>query len=140
MPKEIRERFLEVGRLTGYDLHVRQFEWVKNGATMHVKVAVTNAGVAPFYYPWPVELAFTGKSGRTPPRVTNWDIRRVVPGGGEILFETEVTANNLPKDDSILMLRIPNSLPHGPPIRFSNREQDQDTPGWLSLGEIRSGE
>ena len=36
-----------------------------------------------------------------------------------------------------LVMRVPNKLSNGHPIRFANKTQDADMPGWLTLGEIR---
>jgi hypothetical protein len=36
-----------------------------------------------------------------------------------------------------VLVRVPNALPNGPPLRFANRNQDQHLPGWLTLGEFK---
>ena len=37
-----------------------------------------------------------------------------------------------------LAMRVPNPLPTGSPVRFANKSQDADAPGWLTLGEYRA--
>ena len=38
--------------------------------------------------------------------------------------------------DYQLLLRVPNPLANGPPLRFANQTQDRHLPGWLTLGEF----
>jgi hypothetical protein len=35
-----------------------------------------------------------------------------------------------------LLLRVPNPLTNGLPLRLANQTQDQHMPGWLTLGEF----
>lgn len=136
MPRDVRERFVRTAQRAGYDFWVKRFEYEQIGGAIKIQVTVTNTGVAPFYYPWPVELAVLENDRATNVRRTAWDIRRVIPGNGDIVYEGTIDAKDVPIHGGTPLLRIPNLLPKGPPIRFANKEQDQDVDGWLSLGNI----
>ena len=140
MPKDLRARFIRAAQRAGYEFSVRQFEYKLVGDAFQVLVTVTNTGVAPFYYAWPVELAVLkdGRAERTRPIQGN--ITQVIPGNGEVVFESTIERKDLPEGEGTLLLRIPNPLPKGPPIRFANQEQNRDVDGWLSLGVVTEEE
>jgi hypothetical protein len=131
-----RRAEIEVRRM-GYELQVVSVRIGRpENRHLPVRVELTNHGVAPFYYDWPVEfaLAATGAVKRTfrgsgkvngllpevPPRQWNdrLDLRGVAPGAYR------------------LVLRAANPLPNGHPLRFANRTQDADVDGWLTLAEL----
>lgn len=136
MPREMRERFVRTAQRAGYELWVKQLEFEQAGDIFKLRVTVTNTGVAPFYYAWPIELAVLENDRATRSRSTSWDIRRVIPGDGDVVYESMIDTKDLPAASRTLLLRIPNPLPKGPPIRFANRAQDQHVDGWLSLGDL----
>lgn len=136
MQRDVRDRFVRTAQRAGYEFWVRNFESEPLGETFKLRVTVTNTGVAPFYYAWPVELAVLENGRATHTRPTEWDIRRVIPGDGDVVYEGVIDVKDLPVNGGTLLLRIPNPLPKGPPIRFANKEQDQDVDGWLSLGKL----
>ena len=35
-----------------------------------------------------------------------------------------------------LAVRVPNPLKNGHPLKFANKTQDADAPGWLTLGSV----
>lgn len=133
MPKDLRTRFIRAAQRAGYEFSVRQFEYRQVGDALKVLVTVTNTGVAPFYYAWPVELAVLENGRAERVRAIRSDITRLIPGNGDVDFEATLSRKDLPEGQVTLLLRIPNPLPKGPPIRFANREQDKDLDGWLSL-------
>ena len=109
-------------------------EWERAAAGLKIRVTATNTGVAPFYYCWPVELAWMDTNGIAKSWSTDWDIRRLIPGDGDVTYTTTVDLRENPPTGATLAMRIPNALPKGPPIRFANREQDREVDGWLGLG------
>ncbi len=65
------QRALAGARLLGYEFHI---PWVAPsdafaGASLRVSVAVTNSGIAPFYYDWPLELGVVSSNGTL---LTSW--------------------------------------------------------------------
>ncbi len=140
MPKDLRARFVRAAKRAGYEFSVRQFEFRQLGDSFKVLVTVTNTGVAPFYYAWPVELAVLANGRAAKARLIQGDIAQLIPGNGDVVFESIVGRNDLPEGGGMLLMRIPNPLPNGPPIRFANKEQDRDVDGWLSLGSLLEGE
>jgi hypothetical protein len=126
----------EVRRM-GYEFHVAA---VTLGSPTHgrleVRVELENRGVAPFYYDWPIELGLLGDNGA---------VLQVVRGAGRVTGllpgdPPRIWNEQLPLDVKSgrykLVLRIPNPLPNGRPVRFANREQDTDAAGWLTLGGV----
>jgi hypothetical protein len=101
-------------------------------------MALTNHGVAPFYYEWPAEIAIAGATG---PLLQTWpsghSLTGILPGAGETLWDLTLPTKTLPAGNFTLLLRVPNVLPNGRPVRFANRTQDDRFPGWLTLGEFK---
>lgn len=107
-----RTRALQEVRRMGYELHVARAEW-KDG---ELQLTVENRGVAPFYYDWPVELTVgeAEKSVRTEIKLSS-----VLPGKP---VRWRVSA---PKASRYL-LKVPNPMPGGTPLRFANKEQREE--------------
>ncbi|MGO8697912.1 MAG: DUF4832 domain-containing protein [Limisphaerales bacterium] len=133
------ERAEEEVRRMGYDFYVSAvtIEPAKAGK-LPVRVEIDNRGIAPFYYDWPVEFALIGADGR---------ITRKMPGAGKItgLLPSDATricdetldVKGVAGGQYKLAMRVPNKLSSGHPIRFANKTQDADLPGWLTLGKVR---
>ena len=132
-----KERALRAARRLGYEFHVMSVDILtqaRKGAWT-VTATVTNLGVAPFYRDWPVELAVADLTGKL--RHTwrpGWKLTHLLPGDPPRRWETTLPANLLPGGRYTLLLRVPNPMPHGRPLRFANQSQDQHQPGWLTLG------
>ena len=134
-----RARALEAARRLGYEFHVPAVEipTLAQDRKLPITVTVTNTGVAPFYYDWPVELAALDGAGRIAARwKTNWRLTGILPGDPATAWRSEADTRKLPAGTYHLLLRVPNPLPNGPPLRFANQTQDQHLPGWLTLGEF----
>jgi hypothetical protein len=52
-------------------------------------------------------------------------------------WDDVLDVNGLAAGNYQLVMRVPNRLPKGHPIRFANQSQDADLPGWLTLGEFK---
>lgn len=132
-----RERALEAARRLGYELHVSGASLRLEAGRLAVELTVTNTGVAPFYYDWPVELGLSDPSGRLVASwPTPWRLSGIVPGEPATPWRFETPVTSLPAGTSQVVLRVPNPLPAGPPLRFANTAQDQHLPGWLTLGQV----
>lgn len=121
---------------TGYELYCPRTDWHMSGKSLNLSVTLTNTGVAPFYYPWKMELGLVQRGKLQKTWSTSWDIRRVIPGEGSVKYDITIDDFPLPPKDGKLALRIVNPLPNGFPLRFANKTQDADLDGWLTLGEI----
>lgn len=135
-----RQRALEAARQLGYELYVSKVS-IPDAATngrLSVSLTLTNTGVAPFYYDWPVEMAALDTHGAiTQTWHTQWKITDVLPGAPSTHWAYAIDATSLSPGSYRLLLRVVNPLPNGNALRWANRTQDQDKPGWLTLGEFQ---
>jgi hypothetical protein len=69
-------------------------------------------------------------------RETEWKVSGILPGEPAVNWRSPVNLNEIAAGAVHLVLRVPNPLPNGPPIRFANSTQDQHLPGWLTLGAV----
>jgi hypothetical protein len=133
-----RERAIRGAQRLGYELHVARAEIKPDRQTLAVSLTVTNTGVAPFYYDWRVELGAMDSCGElAATRRTDWKLTAVQPGEPATVWHFAGNLGTLKPEVHRLLLRVPNPLPNGPPLRFANQMQDQDLLGWLTLGEFR---
>ena len=136
-PKEFVERSDELVRLLGYQYRLTEIRHpakVGTGRPCEVSLRGANEGVAPFYYPWPVKLAWLDASGQVVASATlKDDIRKWLPGAFAV--EAEVASPEKPGAYR-LALGIEDPWTRKPAIRFAN-----DLPvtrGWTILGEVRA--
>jgi hypothetical protein len=100
-------------------------------------VEIINRGIAPFYYDWPVEFGLIGANGRmTRKMASTGKITGLLPGDGPRIWGETLDVDGVAAGQYKLAMRVPNKLPSGHPIRFANKTQDADVPGWLTLGEV----
>lgn len=108
---------------------------------VRVRLKLSNRGVAPFYYRWPVEFATydpAAKELNVIGQATDWDLPGILPGDHE--YEREfLAAPPVRNRAKVLMLRIVNPLKDGKPLRFANSGQDRHCVGWLSLHDDFGG-
>ncbi|MCX8157914.1 MAG: DUF4832 domain-containing protein [Verrucomicrobiae bacterium] len=133
-----RERALRAAQRMGYELYVTAAEINAGGGQLGVSLMVTNTGVAPFYYDWPVELAVVSGAGeQMAVWKTDWRLSTILPGEAAVGWQHRGKVAALPPGVYRLLLRVVNPLIHGLPLRFANQSQDQHQSGWLTLGEFR---
>lgn len=133
-----RERALRAARRLGYELHVARAEITAAQGRLSVLLTVTNTGIAPFYYDWPVELAALNAANELATTwKTDWRLSTVIPGEAAAPWRHQGPLANLAPGTYQLLLRVVNPLTNGVPLRFANQNQDQHRPGWLTLGELR---
>jgi hypothetical protein len=134
VPNPYREWFIAGAARAGYDLHLTWARWDSTAAGFQLRIALTNSGVAPFYHRWPIQVGWAKDRTIRQTGSMEGDIRTVIPGMGEVVFEAVASPDFRPEPGSVLLLRIPNPLPKGPSIPLSNPTQDADVEGWLTLG------
>ena len=118
----------------GYELHVPRVQWSRNANELRVSVQVENRGVAPFYYPWQVQLVQIDATGKiVRPQDVDWDLRTVIPGSGPVSFSGQLA---LAKESIKIAIRVVNPLANGKPLRFANESQDRHVDGCLTLFPI----
>lgn len=133
-----RDRAIRAVQRMGYELHVARAEIQVGGGRLAVALTVTNTGVAPFYYDWPLELTLLNAAQqRVVTWQTDWRLSAVLPGKAAAPWRFQGAITALVAGNYILLLRVANPLPNGLPLRFANQTQDQHLPGWLTLGECR---
>ncbi len=133
-----RERALRAAQRMGYELHVRRADLVRENVGWSITLTVTNTGVAPFYYDWPVELGAQHATGKLVATwVTDWRLTGVLPGEPAQVWQHSLAAGTFDASAYRLLVRVANPMPGGRPLRFANREQDRDLDGWLTLGTIQ---
>ena len=71
----------EVISSLGYRLRVTECRVEKHAEGYRITVEMTNEGVAPFYYPWPVRLRVTDDDGTETFFDAGIDLRGLLPGG-----------------------------------------------------------
>ena len=135
---ERRERALAGARRLGYELTVAYAAMEPTpDHGLHVWVRLRNDGVAPFYYPWPVELGLVDPARQLVASWrTDWSLTRILPGKALYDFDHTHTGLRFPAGDYRVLMRVVNPLPNGLPLRFANQAQDADRPGWLTLGSV----
>jgi hypothetical protein len=124
---------LRAHRMLGYELYIYSVSThpLDNGK-LSVQIQITNRGVAPFYYNWPVQLAFADDNGVIigSPSNTVWSLKTILPGS-VITFTTEIPAPTA--DARKLVLRVANPLSNGNTLSFANKTQNSTVEGWVTL-------
>ena len=132
-----RERAIAAARSLGYEIFVSQADItpVFSNSDLQATLRVCNTGVAPFYYDWKVQV---GVLDATRKRVRDWDtdwkLTRVLPGERETIWNLKRGGHGLKPGRYTLVMRVVNPLQKGRPFQFANTAQNQDAPGWLSVG------
>ena len=131
-----RERAVTGERRLGYEFYVASTVLTPDAAKgeLSVLVSLRNLGVAPFYADWAVELGALDKQGKVTTWRPGWKLTGLLPDAPDRRWEFTVDTRPLAPGDYRLLLRVPNPMPNGRPLRFANRAQDQHLPGWLTLG------
>nr|MDO8113212.1 hypothetical protein [Candidatus Sigynarchaeota archaeon] len=127
------ERAMEGSRLMGYDLRACWVNYTYSAALseLSVSVVVANFGVAPFYYNWTAEFGLFNQTGALVRQYpTPASILGILPG--QYVIWNAILDGILPGDaGGFIGVRVPNVLPGGSPVIFSNKEISPD--GWTFL-------
>jgi hypothetical protein len=146
-------------RAMGYDFTVPHAYYQNSvSGTTKIGVAISNDGVAPFYYPWTVQLGLKDSAGNVVKTwSTPWDLRTVMPlqirafpdwnvganptylpYGYSQYFQTDVDTTGVNQGSYQLVMNVVNPLSAvsstAKTLRFANATQNAD--GWLGLGPI----
>jgi Domain of unknown function (DUF4832) len=126
----------EVRRM-GYEFHVPAVQIDKvTAGKLPVKVELVNRGVAPFYYDWPIEFGAVAGGKLQKKFAGTGKLTGLLPADPARKWNDLLDLNGLAAGNYQLVMRVPNRLPQGKPIRFANKSQDADLPGWLTLGKF----
>lgn len=118
----------------GYDFAATEARITTNSGKAQISVKITNRGVAPFYYNWPVEFSILDANGKAvSTQSVDAKLPSILPGQ-----TVELTAA-LPATAGTAAIRIPNPMEGGAPIKFANTAQDANAEGYLSLGSANAG-
>ncbi len=137
---EQRERAIAGARRLGYEFYMVSAKLKMSATKRELSVLTTlrNFGVAPFYADWPVELGALDAHGEIVATwLPGWKLAGLLPGDADRSWEYQAETSRLATGNYHLLLRVPNPMPNGRPLRFANRAQDQHLPGWLTLGEFK---
>ncbi|NLH15316.1 MAG: DUF4832 domain-containing protein [Phycisphaerae bacterium] len=121
----------------GYELHVSKYSArIQSGRLQTLSVTVENRGVAPFYYPWTVQVGILDSTGNAIQSWdTDWKLPSILPDHSarfEFRPPTEYSAQQ-----GILAIRVVNPMSGGVPLRFANTNQDRHASGWLTLVTLK---
>lgn len=123
-------------RRMGYEYRLDEVRFppeVSKGQQLSVTIRGENQGVAPFYYPWPVELALKDRQGRIAQRWTaGVDIRSWLPGPFRFTSQTKITVK---PGRYKLLLGIRDPWTKNPAIGFANALPRLG--GWTQLASVR---
>lgn len=134
--EEFRLRSEALVRRMGYEFQVTELKHAaaaKADASIEISLQGRNNGVAPFYYPWPVEWALLDSSGKAvASQKTDWDVRTWLPG---TFAEKAKIKFDVPPGEYRLSLGIRDPWQDRPAIRFANRLQVAG--GWTMLSKLK---
>jgi hypothetical protein len=134
-----RELAEQQSRMLGYEFYLP--EATVSGPIkrdpMRISARIRNNGVAPFYYDWPLEIAVLDADHHiVHTESPRWNLTNLFPGEPDRIWKHEIPAEKFSPGKYTLLLRSVNPLVGGPPLRFANKTQDTDIPGWLTLGSF----
>lgn len=120
-------RAMAAVRRMGYEFRVTRVEIEGR----ELRVALTNQGVAPFYYPWKARFRLLAADGNTAAELVSPHALTGILPGESVVWKLELPGN-ASREMKVLM-QVPNPLPNGKPVKFANRSQDTELDGWLTL-------
>ena len=117
----------------GYEFHISSV--TTDGG--NITLTLENRGVAPFYYDWPIEFGlFAGGKVQHTFKGTG-KLTGLLPDDKPRTWTEKLDFGKVPAGTYTLLMRVPNLLPKGSPLKFANTTQDKDVEGWLSLTEVK---
>jgi hypothetical protein len=129
---------LQMIRLMGYQFQLQLLRTppsVNRESTLPITLMCSNQGVAPFYYPWQVELALLTSAGRVAQAMpVSVDIRSWLPG--QFQFSASPTIHVSPGTYN-LAIGIIDPMTGQPDIKFANYLPVKN--GWTIMTSIQVG-
>jgi hypothetical protein len=118
----------------GYEFHIVSAESrPQSSGGVLITIRIRNTGVAPFYYPWQVELAPIDGSQVGKPIAVDWAILGLLPDDAPRTWQVELTAAQADAATDGFALRIANPLANGLPLRFANEYPETSPAGWWQI-------
>jgi hypothetical protein len=137
-PSDQRARAERAAQRMGYEFHLVSSQLQVREGRLDARITVTNTGVAPFYYDWPIELAIQPASGPLQiKRQPEWHLTGIQPGEPATVWNGSLDLPTGVTGPVRVLVRVPHPLPKGAPLRFANQEQDATVPGWVTVGTVR---
>ncbi|MFK7735662.1 MAG: DUF4832 domain-containing protein [Pirellulaceae bacterium] len=135
------QQAMKLVRKLGYEFTVRNCTLKLEDSKLSVTLQIKNTGSAPFYHPgWDFEFALCDSSGKVLARSKGSAALHELPFDELGTVRSALALPNSTAEKTFgnyrLLVRIPNRLPGGPPVKFANRAQDADVDGWLTLCEL----
>ncbi len=119
-----QQRAITAAKELGYMLAIEQVDVSNDGDQVNISCAMTNLGVAPFYYDWPVTVTLSDDSGtEILHHSTNWSLSSVLPDDSPVTFRQQFSTMDLPAGEYQLAIEVVNPLAGGHPLVFANQEQ-----------------
>lgn len=134
-----RKRALLGAQRLGYEFYMvgAQLRTDDSKGELRIVATLRNVGVAPFYADWPVELGMLNAQGEVVAAFKpGWTLSGLLPSDADRRLEHAADIHSLARGEYRLLMRVPNPMPEGRPLRFANRAQDQHLSGWLTLGNF----
>jgi Domain of unknown function (DUF4832) len=121
----------------GYEFYVTGAAATQTPAAITTTLSVVNRGVAPFYYPWKLELGAFGDDDQ-PQKTwdTEWSLLHLLPDQPERQWTHTIDRKELPPGSTFLAIRVVNPMPGGMPLQFANDATMQRKNGWLTIGKL----
>jgi hypothetical protein len=133
--RQLTDRAATLVRRMGYQFTIQEVRHpasIGKDDKLTFSLAGENQGVAPFYYPWQVELAMLDNQGKLVEKLPlDWDVRKWLPGKFKAQAAPLVTA--MPGSYQ-LALGIRDPWTDLPAIAFANELPRRD--GWTILSRI----
>ncbi len=131
------KRIIEAAQFMGYTFHIPRasVNSPNVGQALSGSVTIENRGVAPFYYPWTVEIAALDSTGKLYTWPQLLDLRKMLPGT-KTVYNFNIANPGLSAGNYTLMIGVPNPMLLGKPLKFGNTTQDKNKSGWLTLGSF----
>ena len=125
----------EVQRM-GYEFHISQVTTDVKDGTLVVNAQLENRGIAPFYYDWPIEFGLFANGKVQHTFKGTGKLTGLLPGDKPRTWAESFDLGKVPAGTYALLVRVPNTMPKGVPLKFANTTQDKHADGWLSLMEV----
>jgi hypothetical protein len=124
------QRAISAAQTLGYELFVSKIQVTPRTGANEIAVTISNRGVAPFYYDWPIEARWLA-AGKEQTWNPMWRLSSIQPGQDQTF--TTSTPAAAPLTGATFQIRVPNPLPGGRALRFANREQTLSSGDWLTV-------
>ncbi len=134
-PERLERAKLAVQQM-GYEFHAKTVQLRTKPGQLTIRLEIENRGVAPFYAKWPATYALASGTTIAHTAKSTDHLQGLLPGAEPRVWAPTLTLPKLAAGNYQVLVSVPNPLAGANPVRFANRTQDADLPGFLSLGEI----